>query len=1743
MKNLFRNASEKSHRFVFHEKGPENIESIDTLSELSDLKKGLSEVWKKEAEAGDKPDVAKWEGIHQVDGEVMRRTFHIQKVDGGYVVEMNGTGVFSDEKSEVFQLEDITTDLIDKKVQNLLDEFRTSETARVGTKIIDNEGMDITDIRRAEQKVEKAEQVKFEKAKAKLKKTFNGVSLPSTVPSKFQKNLTELKSQKGKITTALNILSKNNIDQMTASIKTYVDGATELKNAVKEYMDIATPKAELLKKLKAVKLPDLANIAPALHTKHATLLANQAALEEELGKAGTVDDINTVSAKINAHIKAVEAFKKKAKPDRSTDSKVDSMGDELQRLKTKIEKYKGKTLTIDTIDSGNKGRLIVRDKNLRDTTLRLHDGDTVKIIGKSLVQRKDSSGQERGKRTENGPFRKHYYVDVEVNGETYWVSTEFLLKLAGTTSTPVIVPNLPGQMPPGMKPPTTLIPGQNVPTLDQNDHLVAGRIRPAGRLTALGNQQFDEQVRQDLSARHLINSYEAASINGLLQAIEQIPVDDRPKILSEFFATLGQEDPKKAAEAMKALQEIITQDKGQIEAEILKTFDEKIKTAPTQGEKLLWTAQKTLFEISQGKLTPIEAEGKMRLAYRQLKDLSIKDLTSAGAAEMHEGLLSGLENNLRQNVALDMVLTSYNTLNANFQDHEDLAKFEGFTTSQQRKELENKGLLNNLDTDEEAFFASEHVYASLIYLIQHQYPHDVAAGIKITNPVDHYLMVLKDSNGVLKKPYKDAPTPPNNFVAFDAELKLFQDYQSGNIDMGHSSIWDIDGDGEAFGSSVSGMGMRSNDNILSLTGHENKGLYGLSNDIFGTSDFLESSVDLGAVEKLKVAKIKNAYQNGHYDEARALCIETLKDSVPVPTEIEILEKQDALAQEQGSKISAQVRLMLEGQGITQSNIATFKIAKEGGGFYVSLRKLIEDKSGEQLRESAIIELYGEKLSQIESSKLKSPVKKKLLAWLNDLNGVGKLDLKPETTDVITSVAKTVAEIVIVEAATMGTGSFIAAGVGATRVASVGARTMRGSRAMRIQGMGGNVGQRAGAKLNSWVTGSRLASNGAARSTGRFMQQRVGSLANPTTRSAKATQTILHSTAFVEGTSMMHGEFVDPTSAEGLYQIGTMASTFFVLGKLQQAFRGETLAAQKVANGTANWAEQNLLLGNIVNKLGNASNRVAGTGRLGMRAVSTGEFAAELGAFHYLASAQEELAVMTNMMSETERQAMAETNDWARLGHEAGVLLGLRTWRKVGTHQRQIEYKPERIQIEHVPRGQKRKAPGKPETVKSKLEKDLQNYRDSLNKTEESIREGKLPEGQLREAELRVGILKRKIERAEGQLQRRKVDTPKKEMLTPEGAAKVNKFREKSKKMGEKILKNAKRIIKEKPWKDFRIKRLQKKWDNQLGKANEKVESALTEVDAAKTALREVEVRFAGRPDLIRGNALKEPNARLEKAKDTLDDARLARKDTMEQYQRVINKESGFTIEKDLNNVNREIESTQYEITSAGRVNKYKLKLKLKKLEKERKTFEKRLIRDVKEGNSPKFESKDEAQLIVEEMTTPDHGLVVRKEGELWVLKIGRNVEVIEAKAQPGYDIEPMDGSGVIYRVRRVNQDGTRLVDRLDQSRVVKRVNENYSLTGSEKIHKSPAMQIRDALEGSGEFSITKGIAENNRMSRDETTYHQLVRSEMSYLENIGEPVRLIQRDGEYYIVKKDRNLAEGEVEAGIKPGVGFQPTE
>ena len=82
----------------------------------------------------------------------------------------------------------------------------------------------------------------------------------------------------------------------------------------------------------------------------------------------------------------------------------------------------------------------------------------------------------------------------------------------------------------------------------------------------------------------------------------------------------------------------------------------------------------------------------------------------------------------------------------------------------------------------------------------------------------------------------------------------------------------------------------------------------------------------------------------------------------------------------------------------------------------------------------------------------------------------------------------------------------------------------------------------------------------------------------------------------------------------------MATTFYCLAKIQQFARGGTNSALKTSTGTANWAERNLLLGRASHSIGNASNRLAQTGRLGKGVVSAAELGAEVTAFHYLSDA-------------------------------------------------------------------------------------------------------------------------------------------------------------------------------------------------------------------------------------------------------------------------------------------------------------------------------------------------------------------------------------------------------------------------------------------------------------------------------------------------------------------------------------------
>jgi len=615
--------------------------------------------------------------------------------------------------------------------------------------------------------------------------------------------------------------------------------------------------------------------------------------------------------------------------------------------------------------------------------------------------------------------------------------------------------------------------------------------------------------------------------------------------------------------------------------------------------------------------------------------------------------LKSIELTMKQAIAADMVETGMRTLRATFNSHENLKEFMALKPSEKIKSLNNEGASHWQDRDYEVYFSSMEVYEAILYLIRYQYPIDAQnPKITINNPVKYYYELVKKSGGRIPQPAGAPPSP--GFVDFKNEIRLFDNYQKHSEEMG-----DIDMQKDKY-----------------VFGYEDGGLVGASEKVFKSPYLIDSAAKvakLGGLEKLRLMEIKNAIDNSHYNEARDLILEVIGDKMDGLKEakdpqrtIRINELIKEVDREKRTKLRAQHKLRLEAEA---KRLGAINAADPLFVMYntkpADFARLVDNLTQNEIEEEAIRKFYGE-LAEKAKSHMGSDFERHLLAELNDLNGLGWFNMSAENADFAASIAWTVGEIIIIEAATAGIGGFIAGAAGVARIGSAGSRTIRGSRAFSLQ----RTGWRAGSALRARTATTWLGRTRGATAVGRASSRVAGYVADGASWHSRVTQNVLHGGAFVEGQAMLHGHVVDPFSADGAMQIGSMALMFGVLGKTQQFLRGETAAARNVAGGSTRIIDR-VRLGRLSNWLGRTGDRISRTGRLGTVAVGSTEIAAEVAGLHYFADAEQwgmiQLDHMTGGkagMSTTEAEAMMETDPWKRWTHEAAVVLGLRTWRKV-----------------------------------------------------------------------------------------------------------------------------------------------------------------------------------------------------------------------------------------------------------------------------------------------------------------------------------------------------------------------------------------------------------------------------------------------------------------------------------------------
>ncbi|QQR55467.1 hypothetical protein IPG41_02850 [Candidatus Peregrinibacteria bacterium] len=813
------------------------------------------------------------------------------------------------------------------------------------------------------------------------------------------------------------------------------------------------------------------------------------------------------------------------------------------------------------------------------------------------------------------------------------------------------------------------------------------------------SRQFDEGVEFGVVTQELLKDYETFGIDPFFEGLSQLNAEDQELVLGAILEKLGQRDP---AKAMQMLQELSTKTKNGVLRQMKEMEKDPLANASTQA---FWRLQSALLqgqhETGDSKVLPY--------LFEQLSAIDPQELASE-LQPWFESNKRSLEFFTRRSLASDMVGTAFSVMTANFDDddQEDLDQHIQEGTS--RKEWQEM-FSNWNDTDEEVYVASWHVLEALRLAIAYQYPQDILDGKTVENPIKHYYEQLK--NGALTEirlpenlAGSDQVSDPlgsvfelkpgqkldfkKYFIAHEEEFRLFEEYQNGDENLGANNIWNaFRGDQAAFlgGSSfisekMQGVGARAYGN--------RKGLIESSDDILLSPPF-EKDHKLGGAEQLFLAKIMAAKNTKHYDELRELCTSALdgKLSGSEATKEQIKARFGELDEEEGGQIRAGLYVALKGKGLEDADFQRMQ-KPDNTGFYKDKVDYVDTTVRLVLENRARIQLQAERAKPIYDKYFSSPLSSLILPFgaygettagsmdieqmvkdgfstrqiaamgaLAQTEGWGAFDLKEENTDTAASVAKTLAEIAVIQAATAGLASGAAAAAGGARIAGLGTRAF---------GTGlpfAQLGGQAGAALNSTAAGAHLTGAvGRAGATG-LMTQLSAANAYTGGRLALAGRNIGHAAFFVEAQHLLHGTTLNPTTAEGardaLYQVGTMASTLYLLGKVQQFTRGQTAGAQALNNG------QTLTRFSLLQRATAPASRFLGrlnvagrnAGGAAYAGVLAGEVGSELLAMHALSAGQLSLGDAAGLLSANEAEAMRDPNFWRDLMHTTGVVLGLR----------------------------------------------------------------------------------------------------------------------------------------------------------------------------------------------------------------------------------------------------------------------------------------------------------------------------------------------------------------------------------------------------------------------------------------------------------------------------------------------------
>ena len=871
------------------------------------------------------------------------------------------------------------------------------------------------------------------------------------------------------------------------------------------------------------------------------------------------------------------------------------------------------------------------------------------------------------------------------------------------------------------------------------------------------NEQSNQEVDVALTSKHLLEQYDSLGIEPFLLGMDALSPAQQEAVLGNIFAEIGEHDPAKAQRLLKEIMENTSLDqvKQGMRTNILRKLDENVVAAPNVDTANFWKMQKAFFEGKRENGDPLQVEEMVAML-----DAVDPAHLDPDLQDMFKINKSTVEFLVKRPLALDMVSTAISVAKSTFDegDHDDLADLRAKPRSEIADILNNRGWTlfdtsadqTYLDTDEEVYMSSMHVMEAIRLAIKYVYPQDIASGVEIENPVEYYYQQIK--SGALtqvvvpplepnEKPesiddpmYAATVTMPaaggvidfnDFFLDRTKEFELYDQYDQGNESFGDHAMWNgYEGSAGAFMGEETGS-------VEGFVMSEGKGMIAGSKDMM-TGNLFEKNGKVGGVEKLQLQKIYTLKQLGRYEEARDLCYVILQarlDTEKPLTQVDIDQRTTDLSKNWLTKISAQVRLDLEAQGITSDAQVTSIPCLNGPGTYTSLNTYITEVATAFLQNKARIELESEVGEQIFNREGVAPAgytdfEKQAFAYLADLSGYGYGHVADEKGDVASDISKAATELIVFEVATAGMGSFVAGVGGVARVGSIGSRAFGLARVLRVTDAAFAAGR-----------GLRTAA-GIGRRVGtaeRFLTAESGAMA--------LARNVTHAAGMVEFQHLAHGELGPDSIGQAAYEIGSTAFLLGALGKFQQFTRAETVGARGVTAARAAGAP---LPSAWTSPLARASEAIGRTrnGLTGVRAAgATGlEISAEIVAFHelnqamlggiglYNQAAEGTMFAGLSPMTTTELEANSEPEAWKSWAHDAGVLLVLRgagsVGRERGGARAPVEGEGPRPGEGEGPRpveGEGPRPPEQPSPAESRMRRLLRRAREYAERARESLR--------------------------------------------------------------------------------------------------------------------------------------------------------------------------------------------------------------------------------------------------------------------------------------------------------------------------------------------------------------------------------------------------------------------------------------